>query len=405
MGGSNSAIQYAVPLPGTQKEGQTAIYRSPATVNGLWTHPEDFNCMGDVWRHNFNKYPETPFLGYRNPTGQVDDKGADVLQKYFTFLNFREIKKRANDIGSGMVNLELAPERFEYQHYKLRMVAIYSKNSPEYIFLDAACTLYGITSVPIYDTLGEEACEFMFEQTNLTTVFATTEHIKGLVKSIQGGCGSMKNLVIMDEEKYESSGTKEFLEELPEGTVNFWTLSQIMQNGHNSPQEHVPQTLDDIYTFSYTSGTLSQPKGAMMSNRNLLTMIMATAPLAKVHGELRYVSYLPLAHVYERVVMNYVLYTRGKYGIFNGNVFKLSEDLAILKPTVFASVPRLYSRFYDVISGKTKALKGFKKWAYGSGLKAKQENIRKNGGVTHKMWDKLVFNKMKSHLGGQCQVL
>ena len=77
--------------------------------------------------------------------------------------------------------------------------------------------------------------------------------------------------------------------------------------------------------------------------------------------------------------MNYVLYSRGKYGIFNGNVFKLSEDLAILKPTVFASVPRLYSRFYDVISGKTKELSGFKKWAYGSGFKAKQENIRKDG--------------------------
>lgn len=103
--------------------------------------------------------------------------------------------------------------------------------------------------------------------------------------------------------------------------------------------------------------------------------------------------------------MNYVLYARGKYGIFNGNVFKLSEDLAILKPTIFASVPRLYSRFYDVINGKVKDLSGFKGWAYRSGLKAKQDNIRSKGKVTHTMWDNLVFNKMKNHLGGKCQIL
>ena len=73
----------------------------------------------------------------------------------------------------------MAPELCEYKDYKLKLVAVYSKNSKEYIYVDGACNLYGLTSVPIYDTLGEEATEFMFKQTNLTTCFLTCQHVKG----------------------------------------------------------------------------------------------------------------------------------------------------------------------------------------------------------------------------------
>ena len=90
-------------------------------------------------------------------------------------------------IGNQIKKLYLAPGQAEYKDYNLKLVAIYSRNSKEYVLFDVACACFGFTSVPIYDTLGEEATEFMFRQTNLHACFVTVNHIKGLSRQIIDG--------------------------------------------------------------------------------------------------------------------------------------------------------------------------------------------------------------------------
>lgn len=390
--GANQSTIYAKPIEGTQKEGQTAIYRNIDSMDRLVEVPDKLSSLNELWQQSFKHSKNTKFLGHR-PV--VDGKVAN----FFTWMTFGEIEIQSKHLGSGILNNELAPVRSEFQDYNLKMVAVYSKNSPEYVILDAACNLYGITTVPIYDTLGEEACEFMFSQTNLTTVFCTTTHMAGIVKACNSGSyGKVKTLVIMDEDN------------LPADWVSpsvpwIYKWSDIIKAGKDSVQEYHKTKPEDIYTFSYTSGTTSEPKGVMMTHKNVLTMINSFKELAKVDGEIRYVSYLPLAHVYERVIMNYILYSRGKYGIFAGDVFKLNEDLAALKPTIFASVPRLYNKFYDGIINKMDQVTGIKKCLMNKAIKSKIERLRKNGKVTHALYDKLVFKPMKARLGGEVQIL
>merc|ERR1712178_550715 len=91
----------------------------------------------------------------------------------------------------------------------------------------------------------------------------------------------------------------------------------------------------------------------------------------------------------------------GKYGMFNGNVLKLKEDLAILKPNMFASVPRLFNKFADTIKLGLGQATGVKKWLIDRALKVKQDNYEEDGSVTDWFYDKLVFSKMKAVLGGQ----
>lgn len=67
--------------------------------------------------------------------------------------------------------------------------------------------------------------------------------------------------------------------------------------------------------------------------------------------EMIHISYLPLAHVFERIVYGLIVLRGGQYGMFGGDVRKIKEDLAILKPTIFVSVPRLFNKFFDVIKG------------------------------------------------------
>ena len=107
-----------------------------------------------------------------------------------------------------------------------------------------------------------------------------------------------------------------------------------------------------------------------------------------------HISYLPLAHVFERVVQMWITYVGGAIGFYAGDTLKLLDDIAVLKPTVFASVPRLYNRIHDKVFAGVKAKGGLAASLFYSAVKAKKEGLKK-GKNTHWLWDKLVFSKVK----------
>lgn len=116
-------------------------------------------------------------------------------------------------------------------------------------------------------------------------------------------------------------------------------------------------------------------------------------------------SYLPLPHVLERELLYVILYAGGAIVYYSGDVQKIKDDLALVKPTVFVSVPRLFSRFYDAIKKKFGEIEGFSKTALDHGLSKKLNNVSTNGGYTHKVYDPLFFNKTKAALGGRVRLM
>lgn len=116
-------------------------------------------------------------------------------------------------------------------------------------------------------------------------------------------------------------------------------------------------------------------------------------------------SYLPLPHILEREFDYGLLAAGSRIVYFSGDVQKLKDDLAIVKPTIFLSVPRLYSRFYDVIKAKFNDLQGFTKTAVNYALNTKLANLKSSGTYTHKIYDKFFFAKTKEALGGRVRVM
>ena len=109
---------------------------------------------------------------------------------------------------------------------------------------------------------------------------------------------------------------------------------------------------DDIYMFSYTSGTTGDPKGVKLSHKMLINMAYGAQTRCEqyaVNENDCYISYLPAAHSFEQGVFALSLIYGMKCGFFGGNVAKITEDIAILKPTLFTSVPRLYNRIYSKV--------------------------------------------------------
>jgi long-chain acyl-CoA synthetase len=179
-----------------------------------------------------------------------------------------------------------------------------------------------------------------------------------------------------------------------------------------------PPKDSDIATICYTSGTTELPKGAVLSHRSLLAAGSAGIallgfpandafpPLAEMAlGEESFLSYLPLAHIFERVLHIMLVSVGAKIGFYQGDVLKLMDDLAALRPTFFASVPRLYNRIYNKVQEGLKA-KGFLaqalfKHAYATKLSA----LRASGTTKHWLWDRIVFGAIREKLGGRVRMM
>lgn len=399
MGNKHSKeINYAIPIDNPdRKKNETSIYRNPDTVN---VDPKDyqmeFGTIHDIYKKTFKDKLDDNCIGLRlkNPDG--------TLQNIYTWHSKKEIKNMAEELASGFMSMNLYNVNEEWEGRHMKLVSVYSKNSVQYLVMDIAMTMQGITTVPIYDTLGEEATEFIFNQTKIKTCFITSNHVKNLV-SEQKKTNSfkyLKNLVIMDYDNYDKS------QEVNDSAVfNLIPYHKLIEEGKKNVLQWANIHPDTAYCISYTSGTTGTPKGAVMTHKNLISIFSGVKERVNFCENDIHISYLPLAHIFERAAFKLFLSESVKIGLFNGDVFKLKEDLAILRPTIFISVPRLFNKFYDTIKGTINQTTGIKRKLVNNAIKTKLKNLGDNGELTHSFYDTLVFNKMKKVLGGRVRAM
>uniref|UniRef100_A0A8R7QDE5 4-coumarate--CoA ligase n=1 Tax=Triticum urartu TaxID=4572 RepID=A0A8R7QDE5_TRIUA len=176
------------------------------------------------------------------------------------------------------------------------------------------------------------------------------------------------------------------------------------RQGKMSSQTYRPPKPEDVATICYTSGTTGTPKGAVLSHENLIANVAGSSLGVKFYPSDVYISYLPLAHIYERANQIALLHYGVAIGFYQGDNLKLMDDLAALRPTVFASVPRLYNRIYSAITNAVKDSGGLKERLFRTAYNAKRQALV-NGRNPSPMWDKLVFNKIKARLGGRVRLM
>jgi len=246
--------------------------------------------------------------------------------------------------------------------------------------------------VPIYPTIAEADLKFIFQDAEVKYVFVSNLELWNKVQNAIKDLPGIKAVYTFDK-----------LENKPH-----WTDILNVPNPESYHQRitEIKATIknNDLATLLYTSGTTGVPKGVMLSHNNIISQLIAAEFLAPVTPESRALSFLPLNHVYERVLTYLYLYL-GVSIYYAESIEKVAENLKEVQPAIFGCVPRLFEKVYDRIVAKGAELTGIKKklffWALDLGLK--YEPYGANGAWYEfqlKIARKLIFSKWQEALGG-----
>ncbi|MDR0206974.1 MAG: long-chain fatty acid--CoA ligase [Bacteroidales bacterium] len=276
-------------------------------------------------------------------------------------------------------------------------IASISNNRPEWNFLDMAIHQVGAIHVSIYPTISEADYQYILNHADVKMVFVAGWELLRKIENILNSIPSLKDNV------YTFRNLR-----------GYKHLNEIIELGIANPAPKQLQeikdsiTTDDTATLIYTSGTTGNPKGAMLSHANLLNNAKAITPIIPVVADSRCLSYMPLCHVYERMMI-YAWHYVGVSIYYAESMATIADNLKEIRPDVFTSVPRLLEKFYDKILSVGHKQKGIKKsiffWANKIALEFELEGKSKWYKLKLKIARKLVLNKWKEALGGRFSVV
>ncbi|XP_052771923.1 long-chain-fatty-acid--CoA ligase 5-like [Mya arenaria] len=346
---------------------------------------EDARTTHECFKRGLRISRNKPCLGRRNGPNRS-----------YTWLTYQEVFDMAKDFGSGLLEEGLEPGAET-------IVGIYAANRVEWTVTDQACSMFSIVTCALYDTLGPDVCAYIINQTEMPLVICENAAKAQLLLDKGGSLKSLKCLIIMDPISDQNRTTAQLHD------IKLVQFETVQNAGRANPKDAVPPSPDDLCLICYTSGTTGDPKGAMMTHRSMIANLASISVFASKGGvgitaEDSSLSYLPLAHVFERGLQTIFFMNGARLGFSSGDVKLLTDDLQALKPTVFPTVPRLLNRIYDkVISGvKTSKLKSM---LFSLACSSKEKELRRRIIRKDSIWDWLVFGKIQALLGGRVRLV
>lgn len=333
--------------------------------------------------------PELIFKGLENAPGGL----------------FASTKRNGTWQDTSLDEFKTRVEHFALGLYELGVragdkVSIHSENSTEWIMCDLAILSLGAADVPIYATQPGDQIRYILENSDAKFHIVsgdgffeeTREHLKDL--------DSLEGVISLQPSRFDETRTMDELLELGKArAVKDPGLFEKLRKAI-SP--------DDLATLIYTSGTTGKPKGVMLSHGNIASNVETSLEklpfdASEFRGQ-NVLSYLPLSHVFERMV-EYMYISMGCRIYYIEEIEQIRDDFGVVKPFFFATVPRLMEKIHTGVKVKGQELSGLKKNLYYWAIYRTEEYNPENppsglDAMKHKIADKLIYSKIRELFGG-----
>ena len=302
----------------------------------------------------------------------------------------QEYINKANAISRALLRMEVQKND--------KIAVISSNNRTEWHIMDVGILQTGAQNVPIYPTISENDYEYILNHSEAKYCFVSDIEVLTKLNNIKHNVPNLIEVFSFNEIENCKNWTE--LLKLGEDKTNQSILDNRIKEVSGA----------DLATIIYTSGTTGKPKGVMLSHNNIVSNVLDSSNrIPFEHGKSRALSFLPICHIYERMVTYIYQYT-GCSIYFGESLEKISENIKEVSPTVMTGVPRLIEKVYEKIIAKGSELTGIKKklffWAVNLGLKYEPDGA--NGfwyELQLKLARKLIFSKWKAGLGGKLDLI
>ena len=321
---------------------------------------------------------------------QKDDILAGKENKQWVKYSTKDYVELASMVSYGLLALGMK---------KGDKVAMVSNNRPEWNFIDIGISQAGLILVPIYPTISVEEYEYILNDAKPKLIFVADKGLFEKIRPIVDKAASIEGIYTINK---------------VEGAKNWTEVKELGKKNADKYRDELVKIKEsvksgDMVTLIYTSGTTGNPKGVMLSHSNLISNVIATSGVHPYGPESKSLSFLPLCHIYERM-LNYHFQYKGVSIYYAESMGTIVNDLIDVKPELFSTVPRLLETVYDKIIGKGKDLPYIKKqiffWAVNLGMKFKLHG--ENSWFYKKrlkIADKLIFSKWREALGGNVGII
>ncbi len=344
------------------------------------TIPELFKCLTDEFRGMPGK-----FIMFYKENGK------------YRGISYKEFEEHTENFALGLSALGVK---------RNDKIAISSENRPEWVYSDMAILGLGAVDIPIYPSLTADSEEFILNNSDSIGIIVSNKFQLNKVLKVINECKKIKFIIVLNEKDLEINKN-----------VNIYSFSQVQEMGIKLKELH-PDLFkknilladeNDLCTIIYTSGTTGEPKGVMLTHKNIISNVHSALEAIPVSSNDVFLSFLPLCHIFERMGGYYTGFACAGSVYYAESIEMISQNILESNPTVITSVPRLFERIY------TKIIKNIEKeplskqkifnWAVEIGKKysrsKRENNISLKLKIEYALADKLVFSKLKEKMGGR----
>merc|ERR1712078_926462 len=263
----------------------------------------------------------------------------------YEWMSYQRLGEYVRHLSNGLAGLGLGEGA---------RAGVYGPNCPEWMIAMQATNRMGMQCVPLYDTLGANAVEFILNHSEASVALASADKLPKLAEALPK-CEGVKTVVYWGDVAEEALAAVRAVD-----GIKVMSFDELLEVGARAPDVSHPPKPSDICTIMYTSGTTGDPKGVLLKHSATMQTIETLCKyLSTVGCELGeedvFLSYLPLAHIFDRVSEEMFLGVGGAIAYWQGNAKRLLDDIEAAKPTIFCGVPRIFDRVYSGVKAKIDA--------------------------------------------------